>query len=366
MATKYERLIINPILKVIEKKQDYLCQPENLPQLAKLGFMFNNLWYAGRVCYGYGGIVRKGSTCENNPKYELGDNIEYNSEENENLIYDAWGMHVSNDGEDNSYDVFRKTILEGKELSDFEKESRKPNKTFDEWVNILTDKRYRYHSIYPNRRSVANHLLCVIGNGYGYNPTTGMVFTEASGADQDEDLYGEWENSIFEPSILEVVTKILDVPECKLALDAYSALVIKSRDERLKTERDERVKWFGYALPLINKERVELGKDEITLEEPDFHTILNEFLTDQISKVTGNSKPEIKPYEYYPLSDYSIIWKFDEKTHPSYIQAGMEICEHIVANNPEIGKDFNEYQTRQRDDGIEFCKNFIKRFGKVK
>lgn len=365
--TKYEKLVIRPILKVIENKQDYLCQPENLPQLAKLGFMFNNLWYAGRVCYGYDGIVKKGSSCENNPKYEIGDNIKYNSEEDENLVYDAWGMHVTDEYKNNDYEAFKKIVLEGKELPEFEKERRRPNKTFDDWVKILTDKRYKYHSLYPDRQSVANHLLCVIGNGYGYNTKTGMVISEASGADQDEDLYGEWENAQFESSILEVINKVLDVPECKLALDAYSAFVIKNRDKRLKKEREDMSKWFGNLLPSLNKFRTESGKPEITLDDDGFQKTMNEYLKIQMSKITGKSstpKPKPKPYEYYPISDYSIIWKLDENSHPSYIQAGLEICEHIVANNPEIRKDFNEYQKTQRDDGIEFCKNFINKYKK--
>ena len=66
--TKYEKHVIRPILDIIEKYQDFLCKPENLPQLAKLGFMFEKLWYAGGVSYGYNGIVQKGGyTCENNP-----------------------------------------------------------------------------------------------------------------------------------------------------------------------------------------------------------------------------------------------------------------------------------------------------------
>jgi hypothetical protein len=361
MTTKYEKNIINPILKVIEEKQDYLCQPENLPQLAKLGFMFNNLWYAGRVCYGYSGIVKKGSSCENNPKYEIGDHIQYNSEENENLVYDAWGMHVSNEGEDNTYDVFKKIVLEGRELSEFEKELRKPNKTFDDWVKVLTDKQYQYHSIYPDRRSVANHLLCVIGNGYGYSPKTGMVIREAGGADQDEDLYGEWENAKFEPSILAVVNKILDVPECKLALDAYSALVIKHRKERKDKERKDRAQWFDHLLPKINEKRAEEGKEPVSLDDDDFYDFVSDYLDNALAKRIAKVE---KTYEYYPICDYSILWKLDENSHPSYIQAGLEICEHIVANPPEIRKDFNEYQTNQRNEGIEFCKNFINKHKK--
>lgn len=359
MATKFERLIIRPILKVIEKNQDYLCLPENLPQLAKLGFMYNNLWYAGRVCYGFSGIVKKGTTCENNPKYELGDTIKYNSEENENLIYDAWGMHVSNDGEDNTYDMFKKIVLEGRELSEFEIESRKPNKTFDEWVKILTDKRYKYP--YSDRRSVADHLLCHIGTGYGYNPKTGMVIREASGADQDEDLYGEWENAVFEPSILKVVNKVLDVPECKIALDAHFNYMKEIEEKRKKEKREERGLLFGSLLPAINEKRVEAGEEPVSLDDDEFYNFIDDHLTTLLGKKISD---ETKPYEYYPISDYSILWKLDENSHPSYIQAGLEICEHIVANPPEIRKNFNEYQTNQRNEGIEFCKNFINKYKK--
>ena len=66
--TKYEKTVIEPIMKVIENNQVFLTKPENLPQLAKLGFMFERLYYAGRICYGYDGIVKRGSSCENNPK----------------------------------------------------------------------------------------------------------------------------------------------------------------------------------------------------------------------------------------------------------------------------------------------------------
>jgi len=357
--TKYEKLIIKPILNVIENNQDYLCQIENLPQLAKLGFMFNNLWYAGRICYGHSGIIKKGISCENNPKYELGDTIKYDSEKNEDLIYDAWGMHVSNDGEDNTYDTFKKIVLEGRELSEFEKEYRRPNKTFDDWVNVLTNKEFIYHRMYPDKRSVANHLLCTIGNGYGYNPKTGMVINEASGADQDQDLYGEWENAVLEPSILVIVNKILDNPECKLSLDAYSALIIKNREEEKKKERDSKMEHFGYLIPSINAKREEQGLKLVSLDDDDFYTFMNETLEDILEK---RIYKKIEKFEYYPISNYSIIWNLDENSHSSYLKAGIEICEYILANPPEIRKDFNQYQIDQRNNGLEFCKNFIKKF----
>jgi hypothetical protein len=357
MSTKYEKLIINPILKVIEKNQDYLCKPENLTQLAKLGYMFDNLWYAGRVCYGYYGAIKKGNSCENNPKYEIGDNIKYNSEENENLIYDAWGMHVTNEGHDIDYETFKKLILEGRKLSDFEIQLRKPNKTFDDWVDIMTNKQYKYKSLFPDRRSVANYLLCTIGTGYGYNSITGVVIKEASGADQDQDLYGQWENAVFEPSILKVVNQILDVPECKIALDTYSNIVIKNRQERKKKENEDRFKFFGYLLPIINEKRAKLGKTPVSIDDEDFYDHIDNSL---------NRKTIIQlPFEYYPICNYSIIMQLNENSHPSYIQAALEVCEDIVANPPEIKKNFNQFQIDQRNEGVNFCENFIKKFKKI-
>lgn len=361
MTTKYEKNVINPILKVIEKKQDYLCKPENLPQLAKLGFMFNTLWYSGRVAYGYDGIVTKrGSSCENNPKYEIGDNIKYNSEENENFVYDAWGMHVSNDNMSFSYDDFKKIVLEGKELSDFEIEYRKPNKTFDDWVKVLTDKRFKYSRMYPDRTSVADHLLCTIGNGYGYNPKTGMVIREASGADQDQDLYGEWENAVLEPSILVVVNKILEVPECKIALDAHFNYMKEIEEKRKKEKREERSEFFGRLLPTINAKRAENGLEPVTLDDEDFYDLLNEHLEEMLqTKVTE----KLSHREYYPIStSFSIITMFDENTHPSYIQAGIEICEDILKNPPQPRPDFNQYQIDQNDFQTKFAKDFLKKW----
>lgn len=102
---KFEKLIIDPILKLIKKHQLYLTQPENLPQLAKLGYMYNTLWYAGRQCWGNDGLLqgkKNAYDCEDNPKYKI-EAVEPKTKEIENLVYDAWGMHVS-EMEDSRYD----------------------------------------------------------------------------------------------------------------------------------------------------------------------------------------------------------------------------------------------------------------------
>lgn len=346
---KYEKNIIRPILKIIEKHQDFLCQPENLSQLAKLGFMFEKLWYAGRVAYGYDGLIKKTNACENNPKYELGDTIKYNSDENENLIYDAWGMHIE-DGTTKplSYDEFKKIILEGKELSDFEKALRKPYKTFDDWVSVLCNKEYAY--TYDSRRSVADHLLCVIGNGYGYSRNTGMVIREASGADQDQDLYGEWENTMFTTEILDVMQKVLDVPECKLALESEKEYIEKIIERKKQEELLEKEKY---------KDLPELTDAEMEKMSKRLDELIGTLGLEGNKKV---GKIEEQKFDYYPICNYSVITMFDENTHTSYIQAGLEICEHIVSNHPKIREDFNQYQIDQRNKMIEFAQNFINKF----
>jgi hypothetical protein len=331
---KFEEKVIDPILTLIRDNQEYLTQPENLPQLAKLGWMYNTLWYSGRICWGYDGILldpklKKNdneddedniyhyTSCEDNPKYKIEDCDPIN-DEIENLIYDAWGMHVSNDLNTPTYDEFIKKLKEGRELSDLDKKMLKTNKTIDEWVEILTDKRYRYHSIYPNRRSVLNHLLCSIGNGYGLSKD-GFVYSEASGADQDEASYGDWENAKFREDIEKEVNRLLQFPELKATLNTankYETGIKKKRE-------DEEKSWTKFA------------------------DIDDEEIQKLLSKIRGDRETrERETYStYYPISSSSIIFKIaDEesqkregirKIDPSYINAAIEICKDILAHKKE-------------------------------
>ncbi len=358
--TKYEKTVTDKILKTIEKYQEFLTQPENLPQLAKLGFMFERFYTAGRVAYGWSGTVKKDKSCENNPKYEIQDNIKYINETIENLVYDAWGMHVSNTPPEMSFAEIKDLILNGRTLSEFEVKYRKPNKTFDEWVEVLTDANFEYHSIYPDRRSVADHLLCTIGNGYGYNPTTGMVFVEAGGADQDQDLYGNWENATFDTKIQPIVDKILDNPMVQIAVDSYDELIRSYRKKERMKKWDSYKEYYQKLLDKLNSVLTSAMKPIVTMDSPEFEKFYDDYLNESFKIRMGNA-----PFEYYPISmNYSIITKFDENTHPSYITAGLEICDYIVSNPPVIKKDFNQYQIDQRNEMIIFAEKFIERFKK--
>ncbi len=193
----FEKNIIDVILNLIKDNQEYLTQPENLPQLAKLGFMYNALWYAKQTLtleqkkeYGIGEDEEADyDDCEDNPKYKI-EMCEPIDDEIDELIYDAWGMHVDNNPDPITWDKFINLIKNGRELNDFDLKMLKVNKTFDEWVDVLTDTRYSYK--YENRKDVANDLMCVIGVGYKLNKNGFIIQT-----DNGDNFYGDWENAKF-------------------------------------------------------------------------------------------------------------------------------------------------------------------------
>lgn len=339
---KFEEKVIDPILTLIRENQEYLTQPENLPQLAKLGWIYNTLWYAGRICWGYDGFLLDPSiikdlrtvddemdeedenspyrfiSCEDNPKDKIEDCEPINNKV-ENLIYDAWGMHVSNDLNTPTYDEFIKKLKKGRELSDLDKKMLKPNKTIDEWVEILTDKKNKYHSIYPNRKSVLDHLLCTIGNGYGLSKE-GFVYSKASGADQDESAYGNWENAKFRKDIEKEVNRILQFNELKATLNMANKY---ETDLKKKSEEKEKSRWSDI-----------LGVSD-----------------EEVEKILSNIRGDIKTHEketykpYYPISSFSIIFKIADKEaqkregirniDQSYINAAIEICRDILDHRKE-------------------------------
>jgi len=345
----FEEDVIDPILNLIKDNQEYLTEYENLPQLAKLGFMYETLWYAGRVCWGYDGIIQKGGyDCEDNPKYKI-EMCDPKNDKIENFIYDAWGMHVSNDLPKFGFEKFRKIIYEGRETTEFQKKLMKKNKTFDEWVEILTDKRNKYHSIYSDRKRVADHLLCTIGNGYGMNED-GFVISEASGADQDRDDYGDWQNAKFLTDIQKVVDDIMSKPQVKETLDKTHSLAIELESKRDK-EQKANIKSF-------------VDFDYFTQEEFDsmtYRELMDKIMEKHDKDPILNKVRAKKRYStYYPICNYSIIdiminpnslkRKGIKNVHQSYIDAGIEICKEILAHEEEENK---------REGNVEFAKKFL-------
>lgn len=364
MATKqpfkFETTIIDPILNCIKEHQVYLTQPENLPQLAKLGYMYNTLWYAGRTCWGYNGILQTNKVesdnygdCEDNPKYKI-EMCEPETEEIENLIYDAWGMHVS-DGPEGSptFDEFKQLILVGKEMTDFDKKLRKPNKTFDEWVDVLTNPQYQYHSIYPNRRAVANHLLCVIGNGYGWN-AEGFIIREAGGADQDQDVYGFWENAQFNPAIQAVVDKILAIPELAATLTAN----YERRQAWFQQEKAKKRKSYQLFYDILQANGL-YQESEGDLDSDDLFERMDTF-----NEQKDGRMKKVKEYSpYYPISSYSKLNLICDPQariaagvspiHPSYHQVAQEICNEIIAHAEQ------ENKAHHGENNVKYAKKYL-------
>lgn len=363
---KFEDEVIDPILILIRDNQEYLTQRENLPQLAKLGFIYNTLWYDGRICWGYDGIlldkklkkdidgddnIYQYTSCEDNPKYkiEMCDPI---NDDIENLIYDAWGMHISRDDEKLSFDEFIKIIKEGKELTELEKKELKVNKTFDEWVEIKTDPNYRYKSLYPNRKSVASHLLCTIGNGYGWNKD-GFIIEEASGADQDKALYGDWMNAKFSTEIEAEVYRVLNIPEVKLTVDTVKDYF--DENNRKKKEKEK----------ISNSDIIDVLRDTFK-DKPELLSKISDDMdiseiVDIISEFKGRPRrtPNGEKYvQYYPISRSSDIYALGdaetqkrigiEKFDQSYIDAAKEICEDIL-----------NHKEQERKENVEFAIKFM-------
>ncbi len=324
---KFESRVINPILRIIKNNQEYLTKPENLPQLAKLGYVYNTLWYAGRHA-SYKNIIEPNQN-DNNPKYKI-EICDPLTDEIENYIYDAWGMHVSNNFGP-SWNEFKSTVLNGKKLSEVEIKQLKPNKTFDDWVEIFTDPDYRYSSMYKDRRSVADYLLCTIGTGYGYK--NGFIIEEASGADQDSTDYGDWKNCSFRTDIQKGVNEIMNDSGVEKVMKFVTIENEKHQEKKLAEE----IKSFG--MPF---------KDWLKLEQE----------ADLIYEIEETHS------DYYPINNYSIITMLDENSHPSYIKAGLEISSDIINFPPKIGKDWNKYQKDGRTEMVKFANNFIKKFKK--
>ena len=350
---KFEEEIIDPILGIIKDNQEYLTQPENLTQLAKLGYMYDTLWYCGRICWGYEGKLLDKSiknlkddskyefiSCEDNPKYKIED-CDPENEDIENLIYDAWSMHVGhNESGYPTFDEFKFTINEDKPLNDTEKRQLKINKTFEDWVEILMNKDYKYNSLYKTRKSVISSLLCTIGGGYSWN-NDGFIILEAGGANQDEAIYGDWRNAKFRSDIGIIINRILSIPELKATIDTSHQYIKDIKDNQKKKDRDR------------NKSLLKmLGKGEEDELDDDFDELLRKVLSEYgKNKDSKESKPIYSKYyqissssNVYPMLDEEIRIRLGINSfHQSYVDAAIEMCKDIIENKDSEDKSNVEF-----------------------
>ena len=289
----FEKEIIYPLLNLIKDNQVWLTQPENLPQLAKLGYIYNTLWYGGRRYYN----GEPGYICQENPKYkiEMCDPI---NDTIDNLIYDAWGMHIEYDETPISYKDFTDKIYGKNDPTDFDIRLAKKNKTMDEWVDVLMDdKRYKY--VYTTKKKVYSQILLTIGGGYSYK--NGYIIREASGADQDIDMYGLWQFVKLDKLLFNKVSELINSKEVKNVINHSYEITNKY----LEKKKSNDIKLFGMTY-------------------------------DEWLKKSKHSLDRVNPKEYekyYPISEgYSNITFLDSKAHISYIDAALEICNDILDN----------------------------------
>ena len=358
----FEQDVIDPILECIRDNQDYLCQDANLPQLAKLGYMYNFLWYAGRMCWGSEGIIRASNEiydCEENPKYKI-EMCNPNNEHNENLIYDAWAMHVTRGNDSPSYKEFYEVVKNGRPLSELDKKMLKPNKTLEDWVEVLTDEDYRYSSHYPNRKAVLNNLLCTIGTGYSMSPD-GFIINSSGGAGQDKGAYGDWENAKFREDIQELVDSILAKETVKMTLDKSKEYIKKIEDER-------HMKDYKFIYDMLKKNKIYDVTKQGMLAGKKLNMIMNTLLKGKDEDNEDEDDKEDKKYKpYYPISTSSTIWyiadkesqrrKGINKIDQSYIDGAIEVCKDILAHEKE------ETGGPYRSKNVEYAKKILGKLG---
>lgn len=356
----FEKSVIDPLLTVIRDNQEYLTKKENLPQLAKLGYMYNTLWYSGRLCWGSDGFLSKSKNtydCEENPKYKI-EMCEPKNEKIENLIYDAWGMHVSNDGNEISFDEFKNLIYDGVPLTEVEIMETKPNKTMTDWIELLTHPQYKYRRLFQSKKSVYNHLLCVIGNGFALSKK-GFVVRKASGADQDISLYGDWKNAKFAPEIKKIVDSIMSIPEVSQTLEKNREIILEERAKQEKRKSTSEL-LLNKLEELGGEKLLELfkGKGEGVIEE------VKNFIKryDEILGLEKTTTAAEKYHNYYPICNYSIIYQIVDKSSlkrigiktvdPSIIDAGVEICTDIL-----------NHESQEEENNVKFAKRFLAVYG---
>lgn len=194
--------------------------------------------------------------CWDNPKYPIidaGNELrgQLKNEDDANMLYDAWGICISNEAE--FPDV--KPNADPRWLE--------PNKTMQDWINLLTDPNYRYRGLYSNEYRVRDHLLCCIGNGYEWNKD-GYLDTAGPSDVPDTIFHGytRCQNEVRK-DIRERIIKYRTHPYIKAAVDQYMEWVNinAGEDEAAKNfiNNQWKIKKFGEKAtygPLKDKEPI--------------------------------------------------------------------------------------------------------------
>ncbi len=323
----FKKSVVVKVLSIIEANEQYLCKKENLPQMAKLGYILEVLHRVYLVCYGDTGKIKKARYQSSIRDLINDSNIEMDNDK----IYDGWCMHLSERMIFPSFRDFKKLIYEGKALTANEALLIKPKKTFDEWVDVLTNKEYGYHKLYPNRRVVAASLLFFDRNEYVY--CDGFIEGAVSWQSLVSD-YGDWQNAVLPEKILNQITKILEMPMVAEAFEVTFEVYEKRKTETKKSEKET-----DKLRKLVEKIRI-LQKKEGLLDEFD------------------KNKRKRDLYPTIIFGDKSPITQFTEQTHGSYIEAGIEMCKFVLDNK----KEYSNIGYYREGLFLPFCERFLTKY----
>lgn len=220
----------------------------------------------------------------------------------------------------------------------------KPNKTFNEWVELLTDEKYRYSDLYPTKKHVKNNLLCVIGTGYDWNKE-GFI-TELGPMGTDMVIFAGYLGA-EEKVAKEVRDKIVSIrrhPDINLNnlverwFQAEIALSYVDNGWHRASE----------ARRIVN----ELNEKCAELSEEVGKKLKTEIARTFFEMEQKNAFRERKIRTYYPLCEYSNLVTMPDNAHQSYVNAGIEVAKEILANKKE------PYESR------EYARAFLDKWAK--
>jgi hypothetical protein len=255
-----------------------------------------------------------------NPRDAILGVAEKLSEQDGNLLYDAWVVTVSHGCE--FPDTNPNLPLESK-----------CNRTMDEWVSLFTNSSYRFKSLFPDEFAAKDYLLCQIRTRYIWNDQGFITNVGPSGVDND--LFAGYTRS--EESIdADIKGKILE---------ARSDLSIRTKAEAHLSEAYEVAKriysgedWLEAVNPRVKGGRIALEELQRRLDG------LPKEICAELGSVLDDKTDALEPKErkHYPLSEHSNLVRMPTNTHQSYVTAGIEIAHNILAspNEPQESKRF--------------------------
>jgi hypothetical protein len=247
-----------------------------------------------------------------NPKDAVIDLEQTLTKEQAHLVYDAWGITVSN------YHEFNDPIW-GPAIG------HKPYKTLDEWLQLFNDPKYQYHDLFDNsHRNATDYLLGSYGTGYHWVTNKGVQYiarTGPSGVNQELFTGYTQAEKLIPEGLMQAIKPLIS----SHGVPAYVRIGIRN-GKRVATgwERDvltgkihKADKTASPALAYLEKLEQELAsKGQVP-----------------------TPKPKTK-HEYPQMCEYSNLFSITTKAHDSYKRAAARISAGILLDKK--GKHYKE------------------------